>query len=122
MLGQKYGLPSHKCGKSCIYIATPAINYRCYSNNRATHSHCRARSRVDRIDFFARVYFLNVILCRIVNYLFCNLVCVHVHKICDDKFGGCKKLCSWLDQKVNKNIANGMTSSPSKTSRHRSVF
>ena len=34
--------------------------------------------------------------------LFCNLVCVH--KICDDKFGGCKKSFSWLAQKVNKKI------------------
>ena len=36
--------------------------------------------------------------------LFCNLVCVYVHKICDDKFGGCKKSFSWLGQKVNKKI------------------
>ena len=30
--------------------------------------------------------------------------CVYVHKICDDKFGGFKKLFSWLGQKVNKKI------------------
>ena len=36
--------------------------------------------------------------------LFCNLVCVYVHNICDDKFGGCKKSFSWLGQKVNKKI------------------
>ena len=28
--------------------------------------------------------------------LFCNLVCVYVHKIYEDKFGGCKKLSSWI--------------------------
>ena len=36
--------------------------------------------------------------------LFCNLVHVYVHKICDDKFAGCKKLFSWLGQRVNKKI------------------
>ena len=36
--------------------------------------------------------------------LFCNLVCVYVHKICDDKFGSCMKSFSWLGQKVNKKI------------------
>ena len=36
--------------------------------------------------------------------LFCNLVCVYVHKICDDKFGRLKKSFSWLGQKVNKKI------------------
>ena len=36
--------------------------------------------------------------------LFCNLLCVYVHKICEDKFGGCKKSSSWLAQKVNKTI------------------
>ena len=36
--------------------------------------------------------------------LFCNLLCVYVHNICEDKFGGCKKSFSWLGQKVNKNI------------------
>ena len=36
--------------------------------------------------------------------LFCNLVYVYAHKICDDKFGGCKKSFSWLGQKVNKRI------------------
>ena len=28
----------------------------------------------------------------------------YVHKIYDDKFGGCKKSFSWLGQKVNKKI------------------
>ena len=32
----------------------------------------------------------------------CNRV--YVDKICDDKFGGCKKSFSWLGQKVNKTI------------------
>jgi len=36
--------------------------------------------------------------------LFCNLVCAYERKICDDKFGGCKKSFSWLGQKVNKKI------------------
>ena len=36
--------------------------------------------------------------------LFCNLVCVYVHKICEDKFGSCKTSFSWLGQKVNKKI------------------
>ena len=31
-------------------------------------------------------------------------MCVYVHKICEDKFGGCKKSFSCLGQKVNKNI------------------
>ena len=39
-----------------------------------------------------------------VHDLFSNLMCVHVHKICEDKFGGCKKSSSWLCQKVNKKI------------------
>ena len=33
--------------------------------------------------------------------LFCNLVGI-LHKICDDKFVGCKKSFSWLGQKINK--------------------
>ena len=28
----------------------------------------------------------------------------YVHKICEKKFGGCKKSFSWLGQKVNKKI------------------
>ena len=28
----------------------------------------------------------------------------YVHKIREDKFGGCKKSFSWLGQKVNKKI------------------
>ena len=36
--------------------------------------------------------------------LYCNLVCVYVDNKCDNKFGGCKKLFSWLGQKVNKTI------------------
>ena len=28
----------------------------------------------------------------------------YVHKICDVKFGGCKKLFSWLGRKINKKI------------------
>ena len=35
--------------------------------------------------------------------LFCNLVSVYVHKICEDKFGGCRKSFLWLGQKVKKN-------------------
>jgi len=35
---------------------------------------------------------------------FCNLVCVYVHKICEDKFGGCKISFSLLGQKGNKKI------------------
>ena len=56
--------------------------------------------------------------------LFCNLVCVYVHKICDDKFGGCKKSFSWFGQKGNKNIArgHGMTPRSGKTFRHGSIF
>ena len=57
-----------------------------------------------------------------------------VHKICEDKFGGCKKSFSWLGQKVNTNIdgpttpartcahGHGMTPRPGTTSRHCSVF
>ena len=33
-------------------------------------------------------------------------MCVYVYKICE-KFGGCKKSFSWLDQKVNKKINGG---------------
>ena len=36
--------------------------------------------------------------------LFCNLVGAHERKICEDKFGGCKKSFSWLGQRVNKKI------------------
>ena len=36
--------------------------------------------------------------------LFCNLMCVYVHKICNDNFDGSKKSFSWLGQKVNKKI------------------
>ena len=37
---------------------------------------------------------------------FCNLlcVCIYVHKICEETFGGCKKSFSWIGQKVNKKI------------------
>ena len=31
-------------------------------------------------------------------------MCVYVHKICEEKFGGCKKSFSWLGQKVNKKV------------------
>ena len=31
-------------------------------------------------------------------------MCVYVHKLCEDKLGGCKKSSSWLGQKVNKKI------------------
>ena len=34
-------------------------------------------------------------------------MCVIIHKICEEKFGGCKKSFSWLGQKVNKKIDNG---------------
>ena len=33
--------------------------------------------------------------------LFCNIVYVYVHKI-GEKFGGCKKSLSWLDQKLKQ--------------------
>ena len=36
--------------------------------------------------------------------LFSNLVCAYERKICEDRFGGCKKSFSWLGQKVNKTI------------------
>ena len=36
--------------------------------------------------------------------LFCNLMCVYVHKICEDRLGGSQKSFSWLGQKVNKKI------------------
>ena len=36
--------------------------------------------------------------------LFCNLVCVYVYKICEDRFDGYKMSFSWLGQKVNKKI------------------
>ena len=35
---------------------------------------------------------------------FCNTVCACIHKICEGKFGCCKKSFSWLGQKVNKKI------------------
>ena len=58
--------------------------------------------------------------------LFCNLVCVYAHEICDDKFGGCKKSFSWLEQKVTMLTTpargHGMTPRPCKISRHHSVF
>ena len=68
--------------------------------------------------------------------LFCNLVSVYVHKICDNKFGGCKKSFSWLGQKVNQKksvhiatmpklqngLAHGITSHQGKTFQLRSVF
>ena len=54
----------------------------------------------------ARVCFLNFILHRNVIYFICKLVhvCIYVHKLCEDMFGGCKTLFSWLGQKVNKKI------------------
>ena len=36
--------------------------------------------------------------------LFCNLMCIYIHKICEEKLGGCKNLFSWLGQKVNIKI------------------
>ena len=36
--------------------------------------------------------------------LFCNLVGAYERRICEDKFGGCRKSFSWLGQKVNKMI------------------
>ena len=52
--------------------------------------------------------------------LFCNLVYVYVHKICDDKFGSCKKSCPRLGQKVNKKInAYGHDADNSGTTRAR---
>ena len=54
---------------------------------------------------------------------------VHVHKIVEDSFGGCKKSFSWLGQKVNKKINayghdaddSGMLR-PSKTSTPFSIL
>ena len=58
--------------------------------------------------------------------LFCNLVCVYVHKICEDKFGDCKKLFSWLGQKVNKRSMRmatvPITPHPGKTYQHLSLI
>ena len=51
--------------------------------------------------------------------LFCKLVCVYVHKICEDKFGGCKKS---LGQKVKKNRLAQTWPHVGKTSQHRSAF
>ena len=31
-------------------------------------------------------------------------MCVYVHKICEDKFGGCTKSFPWLGKKVHKKI------------------
>ena len=53
---------------------------------------------------FMRVCFVNLILYRNGFFKFCNLLRVYVHKICEEKFGSCKKLFSWLGQKVNKKI------------------
>ena len=44
--------------------------------------------------------------------LFCHLVCVYVQKVCEDKFGGCKKSFSWLGQKVNENRSMSMATMP----------
>ena len=41
---------------------------------------------------------------RDLNILFCNLMCVYVHKLCKEKFGDYKKSFSWLGQKVNQQI------------------
>ena len=49
--------------------------------------------------------------------LFCNLVCVYVHKICENKFGGCKKSFSWLGQKVNKNTSLHMATMPTTSAQ-----
>ena len=56
--------------------------------------------------------------------LFCNLVCVYVHQICD-KFGGYQIDAYGHDAETPaRTCARGhrMTLHPSKTSRHRSVF
>ena len=42
--------------------------------------------------------------------LFCNLMCIYVHKICEDKFGSCKKnfmVTPWVGQKVNQKCIDG---------------
>ena len=36
---------------------------------------------------------------------FCNVIYVHVYKICEEKFGGCKRLFSWLCQKVKYHLS-----------------
>ena len=56
-----------------VYLTSPAIIY-------------RWRSRTS----LARVCFLNFILHRNENYFICKLVCVYVHRICEDMLGGYK--------------------------------
>ena len=58
---------------------------------------------VDYVKFCACFYFI-LFFTFIQIILFCNLVCVYVHKICEDKFGGCMESFPWLGQKVNKKI------------------
>ena len=36
--------------------------------------------------------------------LLCNLVCVHIHKICEEKFGSSRLSFSWLGRKVKITI------------------
>ena len=36
------------------------------------------------------------------GWVWCGVV--YVHKICDEKLGGCKKSFSWLGQKISKKI------------------
>ena len=36
--------------------------------------------------------------------LLCNLVCIYVHNICEDKFGSCKMSLSRLGHKASKKI------------------
>ena len=58
------------------------------------------RAAVDHVEcvflilFFKQMYII----------LFCNLMCIFIHKICEDKFGSCKKSFSWVGQRVNKQI------------------
>ena len=73
----------------------PAINYQCYSNCRVMHSRCRLCQLLH--EFVLLIWLFT----KMLMILFCNLVCVYIHKTCEEKFGGCKKLFSWLGQKVS---------------------
>ena len=80
------------------YLATPAINYWCYGKRRAPLSSSRS------CQLLCKFVFLILFFTEMYIILFCNLVCVYLHKICEDKFGGCQKTFSWLGQKANKKI------------------
>ena len=59
---------------------------------------CVAAVGVDHVECVFRMLFFT----QMYIILFCNLVCIFIHKMCEDKFGGCKKSFSWVGQKVNK--------------------